>query len=240
MSDALTPEQLAELAKYDSPTICNAIELFKVRPQTEGYLNHTVRALYPDLPPMVGYAYTFELKSRAVATDAPQLGFPAAVAQTHQNVQTPRIAVLAVTDPPEQEMAAAYGDVMVSCVKAFGAIGLVTNGYARDLEPVGKMEFPCFATGVCVSHGYPRVVSAGKPAQVGGLSIRCGDLLHADANGVTTIPHQIAPRLAKAARHVVDSEAVVLDYLKAAGPTAEGLSEKFEQFKAKLNMSGTY
>ena len=35
---ALTPATLEKLRKYDSPTICNVIELFDVRPRSQGYM----------------------------------------------------------------------------------------------------------------------------------------------------------------------------------------------------------
>ena len=53
------------LCKYDTPTICNVIELFQIRSQTEGYMDARIRACYPTLPPMVGYASTTTLRSSA-------------------------------------------------------------------------------------------------------------------------------------------------------------------------------
>ena len=63
---------LSALAKFDTPTICNVIELFDVRPRNRGYMNHRVKCCFPELPPMVGYAATAAFRS-----DAP----PAGVAQ---------------------------------------------------------------------------------------------------------------------------------------------------------------
>ena len=40
------------------PTVANVIELFGVRSQVAGYANTTLKALYPQLPPAVGYAVT--------------------------------------------------------------------------------------------------------------------------------------------------------------------------------------
>ncbi len=54
----LTPEQLASLARVDSPTVANVIELFDVRSYLEGFTDHMVKAVYPKLPPVVGYAVT--------------------------------------------------------------------------------------------------------------------------------------------------------------------------------------
>ena len=42
MPTTLTPEQLAELRAMDSPTVANAIEAFKVRDDTQGFLGMDV------------------------------------------------------------------------------------------------------------------------------------------------------------------------------------------------------
>src|ERR1035438_7585156 len=49
---------LAALAKFDTPTICNTIELFAVRSRTAGYMDGRVRACFPEMAPAVGYAAT--------------------------------------------------------------------------------------------------------------------------------------------------------------------------------------
>ena len=54
----MTDEQLEFLRSVDSPTIANAVEPFKVRDRTEGFIGGTVKSLFPDLPPIVGYALT--------------------------------------------------------------------------------------------------------------------------------------------------------------------------------------
>ena len=56
MTTPMTAEQLAFLRSVDSPTIANAIESFNIRDRTEGFIGGQVRALYPELPPMVGTA----------------------------------------------------------------------------------------------------------------------------------------------------------------------------------------
>ena len=62
----LTAEELKSLIALDTPTICNAIEAFKVRDQTYGYTGVDVRCLFPDLGVMVGYAVTV-----TIAADQP-------------------------------------------------------------------------------------------------------------------------------------------------------------------------
>ena len=52
------PAVLDRLRQFDTPTICNVLELFNCRPRTAGYMDGRIQACYPKLPPMVGYAST--------------------------------------------------------------------------------------------------------------------------------------------------------------------------------------
>src|SRR5438132_11880112 len=56
---------LALLRTFDTPTICNVVELFDIRPRTAGYMDQRIKACYPKLPPMVGYASTATFRSAA-------------------------------------------------------------------------------------------------------------------------------------------------------------------------------
>src|ERR671912_2173871 len=51
------------LRKYDTPTVCNVIELFDLYPRTAGYMDGRIVACYPKLPVMVGYASTATFRS---------------------------------------------------------------------------------------------------------------------------------------------------------------------------------
>ena len=50
------PAVLDRLRQFDTPTICNVLELFDFRPRTAGYMDGRIQACFPKLPPMVGYA----------------------------------------------------------------------------------------------------------------------------------------------------------------------------------------
>src|SRR5437588_5092675 len=62
---AVPAADLDLLRKFDTPTICNVVELFDLRPRTAGYLSQRIQACYPKLPPMVGYAATATFRSAA-------------------------------------------------------------------------------------------------------------------------------------------------------------------------------
>ena len=66
----LSQPSLNQLAQYDTPTVCNAIELFEVRPHNEGYMDQSIKACFPTLPPMVGYATTATFRAATPAGDS--------------------------------------------------------------------------------------------------------------------------------------------------------------------------
>ena len=135
---------------------------------------------------------------------------------------TPIVVFQDLDDPP---IAATFGEIMCTTYQAFGAAGLITSGAARDLDQVRRIGFPAFSNGTICSHGYSHIVDLHRPVRVGGITIHAGDLIHADANGVTTIPLQIATEVADAAAELVTAESIVLDYLKQPSPNPKGYAD---------------
>src|SRR3954454_24558991 len=139
---ALSPADLDRLRKYDTPTICNVVELFDLYPRTAGYMNATIQACYPTLPPMVGYASTATFRSAA----PPRSGnvYAGLADQAAAFAELPGPAVVVFQDLDNPPAAATFGEVMCSTYQAFGAVGLITSGAGRDLDQVEPLAFPCF------------------------------------------------------------------------------------------------
>src|SRR6476659_8262989 len=199
------------LRKYDTPTVCNVIELFDLRPRTAGYMDGRIRACYPKLPPMVGYASTATFRAAAL----PRAGnvYAGLDHQVASFAELPGPAIVVFQDLDSPPAAATFGEVMCTTYKSFGAAGLITSGAGRDLVQVEAINFPCFTGGTICAHGYCHIPSVNTPVHVGGVMIHPGDLIHGDRNGVTTIPKEIATAVARACPEYVAAEAVVLDYL---------------------------
>src|SRR3954464_13045035 len=54
---------LEALARYDTPTICNAMEIIAPERRLIGYTTKPLVCPFPDLPPIVGYARTVTIRS---------------------------------------------------------------------------------------------------------------------------------------------------------------------------------
>ncbi|MBI3962893.1 MAG: RraA family protein [Deinococcus sp.] len=216
------------LKQYDSPTVSNAIELFGVQPPTKGYLPHTVRALFPQLPPMVGYACTGVHRGMTPPEPGEDSGTLVEQARNFATVPVPRVVVIQERDPVL--CGAALGDGMALAYCAFGCVGFVTNGIVRDIQGIEPLSFPVFAQGTVSSHAYFRLGNFGQPVEIGGQTIHQGDLIHGDRNGVVVIPNAIAREVAVACPKVRQAEAIVHNYLRSGTVTPEGLAERSEQY----------
>lgn len=220
---------LAKLAEFDTPTICNVIELFHIRPRNQGYMDGRIECNFPEFPPMVGFALTSSFRS-----DAPPQGgdvYGGMDKQVEMLAELPGPAVVVFQDLDDPAVAATFGEVMCSTYKAFGSVGLITSGGGRDIEQVQALQYPVFTGSTICSHAYCHMLNIGVPVRVGGLPVHTGDLLHGDANGVTNIPVEIASEIADVAGEFVDAEKIVLDYVNGAGDkTPQGLKAAREEF----------
>lgn len=228
----LTLEQLASLAKYDTPTVCNAIELFDVRPRNVGYMNREIQACFPNLPAMVGYAATATFRS----LQAPRQGdaYAGLDQQVARFSELPGPAVVVFQDLDQPVASATFGEVMCTTYQAFGAVGLITSGAGRDLDQVAALNFPAFTNGTICSHGYCHIPQIHVPVSVGGIIIYPGDLLHGDRNGVTTLPPEIATEIPDVCREVMEAEEIVLRYLRNPERTPKGFAEARKECAALI------
>lgn len=84
---------------------------------------------------------------------------------------------------------AAVGDRIAGMIKNNGGIGLVTDGPMRDLEGIIETGLSCFCTGLNPNSPYNSgPAKIGYPTEIGNKTIHSGDIIVADADGVTVVP----------------------------------------------------
>ncbi len=223
---------LERLRQFDTPTVCNVVELFDLRPRTAGYTDARIRACYPKLPAMVGFAATATFRSAFPAPAGGEYAGLTHLVELFPSLPGPPVVVFQDLDDPPAS--ATFGEIMCTTFQAFGAVGLVTSGAARDLDQVEALAFPCFADGTICAHGYAHLVHVNVPVRVGGLAIHPGELIHGDRNGVTTIPARVAAAVADACPEYMAAEAVVLDYLKSGKVDPKGYAHAREECRARI------
>jgi regulator of RNase E activity RraA len=229
----LTTQEIEALKKITSPSVANAIETFKVRPREQGNLSSDIRARFPEMAPMVGYAVPCVIR----AEQGPIDGHRASTYGWWDYVLTipaPRVIVVHDLDDPRGQ-GAQWGEVQANIHRALGCVGVVTDGSVRDLDEVRALGFQFCAAHVSVSHANVHMVDFGIPIKVGGVLIKPGDLIHGDQHGVCTIPHEIAARIPEAIAKVEADEREIIAVCQSPGFSADRLKELFKRIRP-----GTY
>lgn len=220
------------LKRFDTPTVCNVIELCGCRPNTSGTMHHRITARYPQLPPMAGYAVTMTFRSSQPANaDEPAVKLFASK-KMFDEISAPRVVVVQDLDDPQG--GAVYGEIMVRLFKALGCVGLITNGFGRDIQQVGALDFPCFTAGISATHANGRILSINEPVTVGGVTIRPGDLLHGDANGVTSVPLDYARQVAELCGPYVQAEEELMERLSPEALVDNSIADHLIHFGTRL------
>lgn len=209
----LTKEELKELAQFDTPTICNALESFNIRPYTEGFMKPGMYLRTNNLDPIVGYAVTAKVSAKEPGDGGSEERL-LAYYNTMFESGLPTIAI--IQDIDERPIGSFWGEVQATVHKSLGCVGTLTDGGVRDIPDCSRIGFPLFSSEILVSHAYIHVEDYDCPVDVCGLTIKPGDLIHADMHGAVKIPHEIAGELAEACRKIVEAELPVLEPCRKA------------------------
>ncbi len=218
----LNDDEFRELASLDSCSVANAIERFNLQLRNEGFTEGALTCRFPQLPPMLGYAFTLQVRSSAPPTKGRlffenTLWWDALLA-----IPAPRILVIQDMDRLPGA-GALIGDVHAEILQKLGCVGLMTNGAVRDLPRVEPLKFQMYSATLSVSHSYSHIVHIGTQVQIGGLEIHAGDLLHGDCHGVVRVPSELAGRIPKTARALREKELIISSYCESPDFSIEGL-----------------
>ena len=220
----LTEEELDALRQLDTCMVANAVETFNLRLRNTGFTHGEIHCMFPDAPPMAGYAVTARLR----AGDPPIRGgtfhdrrdFWKMMLQ----VPAPRILVLEDMDRPPG-LGAFVGRVHAAILKALGCVGHLTNGAVRQLPSVRSMGIQLFAGNVAVSHAYAHIFDIGSRLNVGGMEIQPGDLLHGDRHGVLNVPLAIAAQVPSVAGTLERRHQKIVEFCRSSSFSIEKLGE---------------
>lgn len=200
---------LALLRRIDTPTVCNAIEVAQGRRGFDAFTRGRIHATAPGQA-IVGYAMTARIAAAAPPTEEPAVVRVRRLAYYRAMMEAPKPAIAVIEDIDAAPVGAFWGELNTKVHRALGLSGALTNGVVRDLGDLPE-GFPVLAGHIGPSHAFVHVREVATPVTVFGLTIRPGDLIHADRHGAVVIPPEVVPMLAEAVRKLWASERVILD-----------------------------
>jgi regulator of RNase E activity RraA len=185
---------LDSLRAFDTPTVCNALELVTPERRATGFTSRPFVCAFPSLTPIVGHARTATIRAREQPHATPAELRAMRLAYYEYVASPPGPVIVVVEDlDPEPGFGAFWGEVNTTVHKGLGVAGSITNGSIRDLDMIAT-DFQLLAGCVAPSHAWVHVEAIDLEVTVHGMSVRPGDLIHADRHGAVVLP---ADRLAE-------------------------------------------
>jgi 4-hydroxy-4-methyl-2-oxoglutarate aldolase len=116
-----------------------------------------------------------------------------------------------------------FGGIIGAACKRMGFTGAITDNGCRDVSTFNEVGFPVFAKSA-VPYGpadFARPVDANVPVTCGGVQVRPGDTIAADADGIVVIPAEVHADVFKAAEEILQKEQAVMDKIEAGEKLAD-------------------
>ena len=230
MSILPDPADLEALREFDSPTICNALELVVPARRATGFTRRPLIAAFPNLKPVVAFARTAIIRSREPHPRSREEATRVRLAYYEQIAAQPlpSIAVIQDIDGPDQGFGAFWGEVQSNVHKGLGCVGVVTDGSVRDLDAMASGFF-VLAGSIMPSHAYVHLVDFGGTVCLAGMIVSPNDVIHADRHGAVVIPPEAIKELPAAVDLLARREKVMIDAAKSPGFSVARLRQAFAE-----------
>lgn len=208
---ALKPATKDLLMRVSTATLCTALFKRGLRHQ----FIQDVRPLNPNLPNMVGEAFTLryipareDLNPITVFQDR---GHP----QRKAVEECPPGAVF-VIDSRKDARAASAGSILVTRLMKRGVAGVVTDGGFRDSPEIAQMTFPAYhqRPSAPTNLTLHQALDINVPIGCGDVPVWPGDVVVGDAEGVVVIPANIADEIAAEATEMTAFEDFVTEKVR--------------------------
>ena len=215
-------------SKYDTPTMCNAMDVILGTRSAIGFTRNSVVTAQTSTKPIVGFAKTAKiravsppLKSQKEVNDI-RMKYYEYIVKDEKNP----VIVIEDTDYPNC-IGAFWGELNVAVHKGLKIKGTVTNGLLRDL---GMLDtgYQVVAGGVGPSHAFVHLTELDTPVNILGLEIKPGDFIHADQHGAMTVPNKHLDALPHALDLVVRREVPILKAARQKNFNIEKLKKAFK------------
>ena len=110
-----------------------------------------------------------------------------------------------ILDEADDADVGSIGSANILIWKLAGAVGVVTDGSARDTDEVATQRVPLYLrrVGRGIRPGRNEIESVNRPVVVGGVLVKPGDVVVGDGDGVIVVPRSVALRVAEFSHRIL-------------------------------------
>ena len=203
----LQVSDLVKLQTWDTPTICNALDVAAPNRRAIGF---TTRPLVPVgiHGSVCGYVKTAKISGKNKPLDNAteiRTSYYKYIAEKPK----PSIVLIEDRDNPEG-FGAFWGEINSAIHLGLGVKGLITNGVVRDLDQWAN-GFAALAGSIGPSHAYTQVIEYSTEINIYGMQANDSDIIHFDKHGAVIIPKEVVKLLPGIIEKQMNKEAVILE-----------------------------
>lgn len=176
-----------------------------------GALDGRIKALRPRMK-LAGTALTVEVR-------------PGDNLMIHAAIAMARPGDVLVIDGKGDRSAALMGTIMMTACQKLGIAGVVMDGACRDSLEIDEMDFPVFSVGTNPNGPTKNIGGRiGHPVSIGGVTVRPGDFVIGDGDGVVVVEREKIEALLPLAAKKVADEAARIAAIKEGDTAAKWLT----------------
>jgi hypothetical protein len=220
-----TAADLKILERWDTPTICNGLELVAPERRAIGFTVEPMVAADRKLPPIVGLARTGLIRAK----EPPRGPIPPREDWYDYVAAQDLPTIAAIQDIDDRPgYGAFWGEVQSTVHLALGVKGCVTNGSFRDVDMLAP-GFQIIGGRIGPSHAHVHMVQMRCEVNVFGMLVKDDDVVHADYHGAVVIPPDAVRKLPDAIDLISRREKVILDMARAEGFTSAKMRDALKR-----------
>jgi regulator of RNase E activity RraA len=162
--------------------------------------------------PIVGRAVTSLVKPASPEQATPALSTKHSV-EMIDNAEPGEVGVIVMEGTLD---IAAMGNLMATAAKVRGMAGMVLDGAIRDVWDIRRMGLTVYARSLSprTAVGHYATVARNVPVECAGVTVRPGDIIVADEDGVVVVPQERAQEVLKKAQEIDDRERGMFPFIK--------------------------
>ena len=220
-----TAADLEILKRWDTPTICNGLELVAPERRAIGFTVEPMVAADRKLTPIVGLARTGMIRAK----EPPRGPIPPREDWYDYVASQDLPTIAAIQDIDDRPgYGAFWGEVQSTVHLALGVAGCVTNGSFRDVDLLAH-GFQIIGGRIGPSHAHVHMVQMRCEVKVFGMLVRDDDVIHADYHGAVVIPADAVRKLPDAIDLISRREKVILDLARAGEFTSAKMRDALKR-----------